>query len=264
MRLNIAVLSLGFALATFCCGQAIAQVTSGKVVSESGGPIKGVEVYGTKWTCCPATVKSTTTKPDGTFSLREAGPVLHFRRSGLQPFSLVNGKHRPLTVVMKSQQPTVWAIPACGPQESLRFGQTFLFLRPAGEPLAKDRDVDYTRFGVKGREGGWLDSWFGPTAGSIDASEELYVKSESFSERFVEVSGFGLVGIDARGISKNGRHWRWVGLQYAIGEDGKSLVGTVWHWPRMGATDMIRYDNVTGDEANEFNKIIDSVCLKSK
>jgi hypothetical protein len=71
------------------------------------------------------------------------------------------------------------------------------------------------------------------------------LKSESFSERFVEVSGFGLVGIDARGTSKDGRHWRWLGLQYAFGEGGKSLVGSFMHWPRMTATDMIRYDNAT-------------------
>ncbi len=189
---------------------------------------------------------------------------MHFRRSGLQPFSLIVGNDRPVTVVMKSQQPTVWSIPACGPKEPRRFGQTFLFLRRAGEPLARGQDVDYTRFGAKGRDGGWLDAWFGPTAASVDASEEFYLKSESFSERFVEVSGFGLVGIDARGSSRDGRRWRWVGLQYAFGEGGKSLVGSFRHWPRMTATDMIRYDNATDAEANEFNKIIDSVCLKSK
>ncbi len=264
MRPKIVVLLLGLASANFCCGRAVAQVASGKVVSESGGPVEGVEVYGTKTTCCPATVKSTTTKPDGTFSLGEPGAVLHFRRIGLQPFSLAIARDMPITVVMKSQQPTIWAIPACGPKEPLRFGQTFLFLRPTGEPLGEGQDIDYTRFGVKGRDGGRLDSWFGPTAASVDASEELYVKSESFSERFIEMPGFGLVGIDSRGISKNGRRWRWVGLQYASGENGKSLVGTLWHWPRMIATDMIRYENATVDEAREFDHIIDSVCLKSQ
>ena len=172
MRLNIAVLVLGLALAKFCCGQAVGQVARGKVVSERGEPIEGVEVYGTKMKCCPATVKSTTTRPDGTFHLIEPGAVLHFRRSGLEPFSLVNEKEMPLRVVMKSQQPTVWVIPACGPKEPTRFGQTFLFLRPTEEPLTEGHDVDYTRFGLRGRQGGLLDSWFGPTAGSVDASEE--------------------------------------------------------------------------------------------
>jgi hypothetical protein len=264
MRLNIAVLVLGFASANPCCGQAVGQVARGKVVSERGEPIEGVEVYGTKMKCCPATVKSTTTKPDGTFNLIEPGAVLHFRRSGLEPLSLANEKEMPLRVVMKSQQPTAWVIPACGPKEQTRFGQTFLFLRPTGEPLAEGHDVDYTRFGVKGRHGGLLDSWFGPTAASVDASEELYAKSESFSERFVEVAGFGLVGIDARGKFKNGKQWRWVGLIYANGSDGKSLAGTRRHWPRMGATDMIRYQDATVDEASDFDQIIDSVCHKSR
>jgi hypothetical protein len=165
---------------------------------------------------------------------------------------------------MKSQQSTVWLIPACGPKESTRFGWTFLFARPSGEPLAEGHDVDYTRFVIKGRQGALLDSWFGPTAGSVDASEELYLKSESFSERFVEVAGFGLVGIDVTGKFGNGKRWRWLGLIYAQGADGKSLAGTRWHWPLLGATDMIRYQDATVDEANDFDQIIDTVCLKSR
>jgi hypothetical protein len=264
MRSIIAALSLVVALAATCWGHAPTQIESGKVVSESGAPLSTVEVYGTKWNCCPAIVKSTMTKADGTFSLIEPGAVLHFRRSDLEPFSLVIGNDRSHTVVMRSQQLTVWAIPACGPKESLRFGQTFLFVRPAWEALAKGQDVDYTRFMAKGHNGGWLDSWFGPTASSVDASEELYALSKSFSERFVEVSGVGLVGIDARGILKNGKHWRWVGLSDAIGADGKSLLGTKLHWPRMGATDMIRYQDATVDEASDFDQIIDSVCHNSR
>jgi hypothetical protein len=264
MRLKIAAVILGFGSATFCSGQALAQVARGKVVSESGKPIEGVEIYGTKWKCCPATVKSMTTKRDGIFTLTEPGAVLHFRRSGLEPFSLVMNRGMPHTVVLHTQQSTAWVIPACGPQEPMRFGQTFVFLRPTGEPLAEGHDVDYTRFGVKGRHGDWLDSWFGGTAASVDASEELYAKSESFSERFVEVAGFGLVGIDAKGKYRNGKRWRWVGLISANGADGKSLAGTRWHWSRMGATDMIRYQDATVDEASDFDQIIDSVCHKSR
>jgi hypothetical protein len=145
MRLNISVLVLGLAVANSCCGQAFGQVARGKVVSESGKPIEGVEVYGTKWKCCPATVKSMTTKADGTFSLTEPGAVLHFRRSGLEPFTLAHVKAMPLRVVMKSQQPTAWVIPACGPQEPTRFGQTFLFLRPTEKPLAEGHDVNGVR-----------------------------------------------------------------------------------------------------------------------
>jgi hypothetical protein len=96
----------------------------------------------------------------------------------------------------------------------------------------------------------------------MDASEDLYVNSESFSERFVEVPGFGIVGVDAQGILKNGKRWRWLGLNFAPGEGRKSLLGTYRRWPRTIATDMVRYQNATNTEANEFNKILDSVCLK--
>jgi hypothetical protein len=135
-----------------------------------------------------------------------------------------------------------------------------LFLHSTRESLANAGDVDYSRFGVKGQDGAWLDSWFGPTAASIDASEDLCVKSESFLERFVEVSGFGIVGIVAQGILKNGK--RWLGLNFAPGE-GKSLLGTDWRWPRTIATEMIRYENATDTGANEFNKILDSVDLSA-
>jgi hypothetical protein len=265
MKPTIAILLIAIASASPCWGQVSAAVVSGKVISESGNPIEDVDVYGTKTTCCPATVSSTKTNPNGTFNLDGAGAVLHFRRNGLQPVSLIVEKDMLPTVVMKNQEPTAWAIPVCGPKEPPRFGQTFLFLRPAGQPLARGQDIDYTRFGAKGHDRGWLDSWFGATASSVDASEEFFLKSVSFSERFVEVPGFGLVGIDARGISKDGKHWRWVGLRYALGEGHKSLMGTdpYWRWPRQGATDMVRYDNASEEEATQFDKTIDSACVRS-
>lgn len=260
------VILLGLALAAFCWGQATPQVAQGRVVSEKGVPLQGVEVYGTKDTCCPAAVKSTTTKADGSFSLRNAGAVLHFRQNGLEPFSVAAREKMPIKVVLKDQGPTLWAIPICGPERQSRFGWTFQFQRPAGKPLAEGHDVDYTRFALKGKDGGWLDAWFGETAGSVDPEEKLYLESKSFSERFVNVPSFGIVGIDTRGVSTNGRHWRWVGLNYAPGTDGKTLLGRhpSWHWPLLMATHMIRYENATESEASEFDKIVDSVCLGDK
>jgi hypothetical protein len=267
MNQNAVMLFFGLFLALRCLGQGVPVEVHGKVVSEKGAPLPGVEVYGTKWTCCPATVKSTTTKGDGTFSLRNPGAVVHFRRLGLEPFSMVNEKAMPPALVMKDQQSTIWELKRCGPESHSRFGEEFLFQRPAGASLLKGGDVDYTRFGMKGSDGGWLDSWFGSTAGEVDASEELYLKSKSFSERFVDVPNFGIVGIDARGVSANGRHWRWLGLDYAPGIDnGKSLLGRhpARHWPRMEATNMIRYEDATEREARDFDDVIDSVCLGRK
>jgi hypothetical protein len=262
MKTNTALLFLTFASMIFCCVGAAGQTVNGKVVSKSGEPVPGVAVYGSKETCCPATVKSTITSVDGAFSLTKPGLVLHFRRTGFQPSTLRLYKNTPLTMVMRADEASTWAIPVCSATEPLRFGQTFLFLRSTGESLAKGGDIDYSRFGVKGQDGALLDSWFGPTAASMDASEDLYVKSESFSERFVEVSGFGIVGIDAQGTLKNGRRWRWLGLNFSPGEGRKSLLGTAWRWPRTIATDMIRYQDATNSEASEFNKILGSVCLK--
>jgi hypothetical protein len=264
MSQNAVMLFFALFLALRCLGQGVPEVVQGKVVSEKGAPLPGVEVYGTKWSCCPVTVKSTTTKGDGTFSLGNPGVVVHFRRLGLEPFSIVNAKAMPLAVVMKDQQSTIWELKRCGPERQSRFDGEFLFQRPAGAPLSTGRDVDYIRFGMKGSDGGWLDSWFGSMAGDVDASEEIYVKSKSFSERFVDVPNFGIVGIDARGLSTNGRHWRWLGLNYAPGVDnGKSLLGRhpAWHWPRMIANNMIRYENTTESEARDFDAVIDSVCL---
>jgi hypothetical protein len=47
MRLHIAVLVLGVTSANLFSGHAVGQVVRGKVVSETGEPIEGVEVYGT-------------------------------------------------------------------------------------------------------------------------------------------------------------------------------------------------------------------------
>jgi hypothetical protein len=69
MKTNTALLFLTFASMIFCCVGAAGQTVNGKVVSKSGEPVPGVAVYGSKETCCPATVKSTITSVDGAFVL---------------------------------------------------------------------------------------------------------------------------------------------------------------------------------------------------
>jgi hypothetical protein len=166
---------------------------------------------------------------------------------------------------MKDQQSTLWELRVCGLENQSRFGWEFQFQRPAGTSLANSRDADYVRFGTEGKDGEWLDSWFGATAASVDASEKLYLESKLFSERFVALPDFGIVGIDSRGVSTNGRHWRWLGLNYAREvNNGKSLLGRhpEWRWPLMIATHMIHYENATDTEASELRKYIRPAAQK--
>jgi len=257
MSLTALFALLWLAWTPLCPGQTSTQVVRGKVVSEDGVSISGVEVYGR------TRAALTTTKAHGEFTLRNPGPVLHFRRVGLAPSSVVNVTDKPLTVVMTNQRTSLWPLEDCRPDDSSRFGGNFRFQRPSGVTLQRSHDIDFVRLYLKGLNGGWLDAWFGSQAGSIDADDELYLKSKSFCERFVEVAKFGIVGIDARGVFTNGRFWRWLGLNYAVGFDGKSLLGRhpAWHWRQIAGTHMLRYEDATESEGHDFDKVIDSVCV---
>jgi len=66
------------------------------------------------------------------------------------------------------------------------------------------------------------------------------------SSQSIDVRGweFGrIVGLDLSGISKTGRRWRWIGAPVA---------------------DAISYGDATAEEAEYFDRILESVCFNSR
>jgi hypothetical protein len=252
--------ALAIPLDLHCWGQ----IVSGRVLAKNGDPLAGVEVYGTRESCCPATVAWTITKADGTFRLLMPGTVLHFRRDDLAPISLRVRRPSPTKVVMTDQEASTRDIPLCKDSVGSRYGWHLRFAPPNTGERLKSRDVDYERYGLKGQDGGTLDSWFGMTASSVDAETSLYVHSATFSERFVRVPGIGVIGIDANGVDKNGSHWRWLGIQpYPPANGSYRLTHKRLdrHWRLMIASDQIGYANASERDQKKFDEIINSACV---
>jgi hypothetical protein len=235
-----------------------AQSISGVVLNAERKPLTGVEVYGTRESCCPASVRWTVTRSDGKFTLKNPGPILHFRRIDLRPMSLrVVGNSAISAIMVPNESPMV--IPMCEGSTAGRFGAFLQFTPSPDHPIRSGRDVDYKSYGFE-TDGGSLESWFGPTASNIDTFEERYVKSKVFSERAVLAPGLGVIGIDASGVYPNGQTWRWVGTNPDLAEDISSASSPRLEWHLSVATNGIGYNNASGNDQKIFDAVIDSAC----
>jgi len=155
-------------------------------------------------------------------------------------------------------------IPACTNSHEPRFGWELRFRPSPQHPIRETRDVDYEAYGFRTKSGATLESWFGPTAAEVDASEERFVKSTTFFERFVTDPNGHVIGIDARGIYRNGKRWRWFGVLPGSVDLAVSALDNHPTWPRLIATNAIGYDEATDREIREFESILDSVCYAVK
>jgi hypothetical protein len=246
---------LGGLLSTVAHSQSI----SGTILDSDEKPLSGVEVYGTREKCCPASVPWTTTGVDGKYVLSNVGPIVHLRRFDLKPLSLRVSGIRTLNATMKSNDSPM-VVPSCEGQGASRFGD-FLRFRPSPTHSIKSvRDVDYQTYGFRSSDGGSLESWFGPTAANVDAFKDRYVRSKEFSERAVVVPAMGVVGIDASGMYFNGRRWRWVGTNPKIPKAPSLSDEPAFDWHLSIATDGIGYDDASADDQKEFDAVIDSAC----
>lgn len=82
--------------------------------------------------------------------------------------------------------------------------------------------------------------WSGPAIYAWHAGlplESLLTESRNFEVRGWEFGN--IVGLDIAGVSKDGRHWRWIGAPIA---------------------DAIGYEDATPDEAAFFDGVLQSIC----
>lgn len=202
------------------------------------------------------------TGSNGKYVLKNAGPILHFRRIDLRPMSLRIVGTRTLNATMMSSESSM-IIPMCEGSTSSRFGD-FLKFRPSpAHRIQSGRDVDYESYGFQSVGGGSLESWFGPTAASVDTFKDRYIRSKEFSERAVFVPTLGVVGIDASGTYFNGRRWRWVGTNPEIPKAASLSEQPRYTWHLSVATNGIGYDNASADDQKAFDAVIDSACARN-
>lgn len=229
-----------FALILFCVVNAAAQVITieGHVTTPQGEPISGVRI-------------DTLGKTDATGHFKIAADFLRYwnilwiDKKGFIP-KLVSISPTPskLDIILEPEKDTsVLDVPHCSTTKvkGSRFVGEFLRLTVPKELKFKtgvDTDYRYYHIGYsKNGKRGWLRGGFGPMYGNSYPPGEMIQALEHYSYRRTAV------GIDWRGVTKDGKYWRYFGAPSVF--------------------DIYDYETDSKEAADLFDKILDGVCYQA-
>jgi hypothetical protein len=220
---------------------------TGTVKSKSGNALKNVRVYSRAESQFAALDNFlTTTDEQGRFKLLTHGKIVFFRFLGFQPLvKILEGNPAHIDVVLESTQDSAWQIPACpsefDPEAYIGMGKLgYKLLLPSAAPTSKSKDSQdfyYTVFYRQQPNEETLTYYWNWTALGFP-KEELILSSGEFSIRSFSHGKYG--GLDVSGRAKNGKRWRFVGI------DGTE----------------ISYEHVSKEAADYFDRIINGMCVK--
>jgi hypothetical protein len=234
LALQIAVL----AISTVTCGVAQHVPMTGSVFDNSGQPVSAVSVTSNR--------RETSSDKLGVFSFEEmTSPVLHFRKSGWAPLTVVAVPGRPIIATMSIRN-DVRRIPSCGQVSAGskgvgwgKYGLHFDVPKNGVDLRGGKPDVDYVRYVVASRKrNSFLQLWFGPYSLHQQPDDRFFADSENFSQRDIVNSEGLAIGLESRGVFKNGQAWHWT----VIGSEGAN------------------YDGARPEDVQLFDRIVDSVC----
>jgi Carboxypeptidase regulatory-like domain len=242
---------MGLLALLFLAIPAIPQVEAplkGRVVTNAGQPLPAVMVYGSRSKkCCPFKSESTTTNENGEYRLEHPGAVVHFRKPGFQPLTVVVQAGKSTTDITLEPSGSPLVMPVCEkPQSNIRrigwgkSGLQFNVPEDGTEIVGGKPDVDYVRYGIR-RKGSksYLELWFGPDAMSMDPDDNEFINSTVFQQRNVIRPDGADAGLDNSGRSSDGTHWR----QTAVEAEGGAI-----------------YKAAVSEDRDFFDRIINSLC----
>ena len=213
---------------------------SGTVVSKLGEPISGVRIRGradNQYTLA-------TTDEKGNFDILQPGKIIFLQALGYRPVVLVLNK--PIThinVEMEEASISEFKVPTCLLPEHSRdyIGHAFMLRPPQGAITVAGKgsgDLSHTIYYQSAQNSESLVYYWSSTALGIP-DDDWILGAKNFS---IHSFRFGqYFGIDIRGISKDGKHWRFLG--------------------DFGGME-ISYRNASKEAADYFDKIIGSLCLQ--
>jgi hypothetical protein len=217
----------------------------GTVTGPDGRPIEGLTVIDDMLGGSPPERQTTVANQRGEFAFPISGQQLRIESSNYRPLALtVKPGGAPVRVQLQDARLSDWVLAACGEADSERqIGFSVRFsLPPTEESSRSDSEDSQTQsFFVfpKGRSA--------PQAELIishddyqtnDAGDSL--DSEWFQERWVKDGAGNIIGMDARGRTKDKRHWR---TALFLGHE------------------IATYSLQSGEKPDGPDQIIDSACL---
>jgi len=223
----------------------LADQLNGVVKSKSGEPLKGVQIYSRADNQLGSVENFlTSTDEKGQFHLRSHGVVVYFRLLSFQPLiKILKGNTNYIDVVLEESQATEWTIPQCSNNNDSNtyIGVGFSLPVPSTAFIEKGKEDhgSSTTFYYQGQHGKETLTYYWSWMALGFPREELILASVEYSVRPFRSGRYG--GIDVQGRFKNGGYWRFIGDSSGV---------------------EISYENVLGDAAGYFNKIIGGMCLR--
>jgi len=219
------------------------QPAHGVVQSADGTPVAGAMISGDFWKrCCPAEQELVKTASDGSFAFAHPTSYLRVSDDRFQPATIfVPPDDTEVRLILADAKKTDERIRTCSPKKRpKRVGNWFRFVLPHDTKIKRVLDTDTISYYVNFPKSDFrLHIWSGPTLGGEEVDERLMRDSLSFTERWIRSRDGSAVGIDATGISKDRKSWRWFGT----------------------LQDVATYSGVTDTTAQYFDEVIDGACL---
>ena len=214
----------------------------GIVSRPDGKPAQGITIISDVLGGFPPQSQEARTNDRGEFAFSNSGPLVRVENPGFRPVALpVTPGGTPIRITLENSQQSDWIVPACEQGKSVtRIGFGALFVLP---PTMESEIVDtrswtsYLVFpsGSSGPEAVFFIS----KAGVHGVDRRRIVDSSRSEHRWIKDSRGTVLGIDSRGQSVDGAHWRGT---YFAGVD-------VTYQLRLGQTPAV------------FDGIIDSACI---
>jgi hypothetical protein len=232
------------ASATVTIGQTIIR---GNVLMSDGKPIAGVGIYGSNGRrCCSSPLDTTETNQNGEFHLDRPEVILHLRKEGFRPLTLLVERRSQIQAVMSLADDN-FVLTACRRPdhgEQLvgwgQFGLQFL-VPPHGVKLrVGEPDIDNLEDVLRPRKGkSYLEFWFGSSTVSLDPEDERFLSSTDFAQRNIVAPDGVVLGHDSWGHLRNGNRWR----ETAVVGSGGAI-----------------YRDASPEDATLFDQLIASMC----
>ncbi len=236
---SVVIASLAVALRLSAPAQESDPQRCGTVFDENGVPIQNALVVASGvgfngWASSDA---------DGKFCVKHAGRFISVRHAGFKPLVLpVPPPDDPVRLTLIRAESSVKALRACESLPNAGRGWIGGGLRikpPRGGyrgPVSGEHDTHwYVRHGKQLLHVVDGYAWHAglPLERLLSGSKSLEVRGWEFGD---------IIGLDLSGTSKDGTRWRWFGAPIA---------------------EAISYEEVTPEDADFFNRVIDSVCYNS-
>jgi len=218
----------------------------GVLIGVDGKPVEGFTVFDDVLGGSPPERQMTVTNKKGEFAFSNSGQQLRIEDPKYRPLALtVEPGGAPIRVKLQNAKQSDWVIPVCGEiDSSTRIGFSVLFTLPKTMESSPFDNHDMHSFFVYPHGGDADSAELIISSGlekTIDAIDSLDFKF--FEERWIKDSAGNVVGMDARGNTKDTTYWR-----SAIFSSG----------------DTVSYSLETGKQPNELNQIIDSACIAKR